>query len=200
MTEETKQKVFEPFFTTKDKGKGTGMGLATVYGIVKQNKAIVFVYSEPGKGTMFKIYWPTTEEKISTNIIENLTDKDLSGNEIILFVEDNEEIRNYAAASLKEFGYQVHVAENGAKALDLLINKKQKINLLVTDLVMPEINGKELSEKTKEALPDTKILFVSGYTDNHIVHSGELERDVNFLEKPYTVRNLLQKIRKILDG
>ncbi len=200
MTEEVRQKIFEPFYTTKEEGRGTGLGLATVYGIVKQNNGSIYVYSEPDKGTTFNIYWPSAGESEKSLQKKEESGYDLYGKEVILFVEDEKAVLDFATTTLREFGYQVHTSTNGAEALELIKSEKYKIDLLITDLVMPDMNGKELSEKIYALLPDIQVLFVSGYTDDHIVHSGELEKGVNFLQKPYTVRNLLQKIKAVLNG
>ena len=200
MTEEVKQKVFEPFFTTKEEGKGTGMGLATVYGIVKQNKGFVFVYSELGKGTAIKVYWPASEENISTISEKKYSDRELKGSELILFVEDDEEIRKYARESLEEYGYRVHVAENGVQAMEWLNRQATPPRLLITDLVMPRMNGKELSKRVRKRFPDIHVIIVSGYTDNYYVHRGELQEGIVFLHKPYSAKDLALKIRQAIDN
>jgi PAS domain S-box-containing protein len=199
MSNETKQKIFDPFFTTKDKGKGTGLGLSTVYGIVKQNNGSIYVYSEPGIGSVFKIYWPASKTKLTTKISEEIIESELQGNEIILLAEDDEEVRNFAFAALKDFGYLVYPVENGKKALNLVKNKNIKVDLLFTDMVMPDMNGKELSERIKEISPNICILFASGYADNYIINSGELDKNINFLQKPYSINMLLKKVREVLD-
>lgn len=199
MDEIIRQNIFEPFFTTKDRDKGTGLGLATVYGIVKQNNGSIYVYSEPGEGTAFKIYWPVSTEELSIPDSRLSGKKGLRGTETILFVEDDEEVRNFAVSTLEDFGYTVHSASNGAKALEYISRKKINADLLITDLVMPDMNGKELSKEISKIHPGIDILFASGYTDNHLVHSGELEKDVNFLPKPYTAQKLLKFVRMILD-
>ncbi len=199
MTEDVLQNIFEPFFTTKVRGKGTGMGLATVYGIVKQNNSSIFIYSEPGKGSTFKVFWPITNEKLSETDSKELSDSDLFGNEKIIFVEDDKHVNDFAFAALNDFGYDVHSSINGMHALKYLKEKNIKFDMLITDLVMPDMNGKELSENVLKLFPDIKILFTSGYTDNHLVNSGELEEGVNFLAKPYTAKSLLTFIRKILN-
>ena len=200
MSEEVRQKIFEPFFTTKDEGKGTGLGLATVYGIVKQNNGSIYVNSEADKGTIFNIYWPAVAESGEVKPRQEESNQDLFGKEIILFVEDEREVLDFASNALEEFGYQVYSASNGFEALEIVKSKKYQFDLLVTDLVMPDMNGKDLSEKIYAYLPDVQVLFVSGYADDSIVNSGELEEDLNFLQKPYSVRNLLQKVRTILNG
>ena len=198
MDEQTKEKVFEPFFTTKEKYKGTGLGLSMVYGIVKQNNGSVYVYSEPGEGTMFKIYWPATEEKKQTEKA-TVSDEILYGNETVLIVEDEEEVCRFASEALTSLGYNVYKADNGRVALELINNGSQKFDLIVTDLIMPELNGKEFIEKVRKFYPDVKVIYVSGYTDNHIVHNGMLEEGVNFIHKPYSVKTLASTVRIVLD-
>lgn len=198
MDEQTKQKVFEPFFTTKEKFKGTGLGLSMIYGIVKQNNSSIYVYSEPDEGTMFKIYWLATEEKNNGENTE-VGNKLLHGTEKILIVEDEKEVCLFASKSLTSLGYKVLKAENGRIALDLIKSKKPELDLIITDLVMPELNGKEFVDKARKILPDIKVIFVSGYTDNHIVHNGLLEEGVNFVQKPYSMKALATTVRKVLD-
>ena len=199
MNEETKSKIFEPFFTTKEMGQGTGLGLATVYGIVKQNKGDIYVYSEPEKGTTIKIYWHLTEEKKITDINEKTGKDTFTGYETILVVEDDMGVRNFTSEALKKFGYTVYEAPNGKKALELIKEKKIQMNLLLTDLVMPEMNGKELASKVKKMFPATEVLYTSGYTDNHIVHSGTLDEGINFIQKPFSIQALAKKVWEILD-
>jgi PAS domain S-box-containing protein len=198
MDEQTKLKVFEPFFTTKEKYKGTGLGLAMVYGIVKQNSGSVYIYSEPGKGSMFKIYWPVTEEESKAEDT-TVADENISGTESILVVEDEVEVCRFASEALKSLGYKVLNAVNGQLALDLIKNDKLKFDIIVTDLIMPELNGKEFIEKVKKIYQDVKVIYVSGYTDNHIVHDGLLEKDVNFIHKPYSLKKLAGMVRKVID-
>jgi PAS domain S-box-containing protein len=200
---ETKRKIFEPFFTTKAKGKGTGLGMSTVYGIVKQNNGCVYVYSEPGQGTSIKIYWPSTTGKESpeaTGKIEAKKD-DFTGRERILLVEDEESVRDFAAETLTDLGYEVFEAKNGKKALELIQEKKMdlKVDLLLTDLVMPEMNGRELAGKLKGMFPEIGILYASGYTYNQLIHNGALEEGVQLIHKPYSVRLLAEKVREVLD-
>ncbi|BCO08865.1 hypothetical protein GF1_12410 [Desulfolithobacter dissulfuricans] len=197
MTKETKRQIFEPFFTAKE--KGTGLGLSMVYGIVKQNNGSIYVYTEPDEGTMFKIYWPVCNEEVSLekNIHEETVK--LSSNETILLVEDDENVRNFASVTLESLGYKVYQASNGRIALDLIHSGECKFDLILTDLIMPEMNGKELVEQVKKILPESKVIYVSGYTDNHIVHNGLLEEGVKFLHKPYSVDSLAKIIRQVLD-
>lgn len=199
MNKEIKNSIFEPFFTTKSRNKGTGLGLATVYGIVKQNSGSIYVYSEPGMGTTFKIYWPTTDKELTIRDSSVFNRKALSGNESILVVEDDIQVLNFAKSTLQNFGYNVHSASSGKKALKIFKSGKIRFNLLFTDLVMPDMNGQELAAMTEKISPETKILFASGYTDNHLVHKGQLKENINFLSKPYSTKNLLKAIREILD-
>ncbi|MCK4942338.1 MAG: PAS domain S-box protein, partial [Candidatus Aminicenantes bacterium] len=199
MDEETKSKIFEPFFTTKEIDGSTGLGMATVYGIIKQNQGSIFVYSEPGQGTTIRIYWPSTKEKKVPELTEETSKGNLVGNETILVVEDDLGVRNFTNVVLKELGYTVFKASNGKKALDLIKKKKLQMDLVITDLIMPEMNGKELATALKKVYPEIRILYTSGYTNNHIVHSGVLDEDINFIHKPYSYQTLAQKVREILD-
>ena len=198
MDKETVNKIFEPFFTTKDKHKGTGLGLAVVYGIVKQNGGFISVYSELKKGTTIKIYWPAIKEEKNNELIE-IEDSLRYGNETILVVEDEKEVREVAVESLKSLGYKVFEAENGLKAVELLKKINEKIDVVITDIVMPELNGIELVKEAKKIFPDLKVIYTSGYTDNHIVHNGILEKDVFFLQKPFGLKELSDILKEILD-
>ena len=191
-------KIFEPFFTTKEQNKGTGLGLATVYGIVKQNNASIVVYSEPDQGTSFSIYWPVAESKIS-KVQQTTKSRVKKGSESILLVEDDRAVRDFSIQALESLGYKVYEAENGNMAIDLLKKKKLKPDLLITDIIMPGMDGKELSEKIKKLLPKARVIYTSGYTDNHIVTKGSLDKGIDFLEKPYSVSSLSSKVREVLD-
>ena len=195
-----KDKIFEPFFTTKDKIKGTGLGLSTVYGIVKQNNGSIYVYSEVGNGTTIKVYWPgvSPDSNVEQVAVEAKTVLP-KGNETILFVEDNDEVRQFTMRALQQLGYNVFEASNGEEALSILRNGHPRMDLLISDVIMPEMGGKELADKVCVIWPETKILFTSGYTDNHIVQSGKLQAGVNFIHKPYTIESLSAKIREVLD-
>ncbi|KAA3617160.1 MAG: PAS domain S-box protein [Calditrichaeota bacterium] len=199
MEQDVKDKIFEPFFTTKEQGKGTGLGLSTVFGIVKQNNGSIFVYSEPGRGTTFKIYWPTTMDWHKNEKNTHLSTTHLKGNETILIVEDDSNVREFADSTLVEFGYHVHSCSNGRDALNLIKNDSFDFDLLLTDVIMPDMNGKELSEKVSNLRPNLPIIFTSGYTDDHIVNTGELEKDINFLQKPFSVNALLKKIKDAIN-
>jgi PAS domain S-box-containing protein len=201
MSPGVKEHIFEPFFTTKEKGKGTGLGLSTVYGIVKQSGGYIWADSEPGCGTTFKIYLPRVEEEASIIRHREDTIHLLYGNETILLVEDEPSVRGLAVRVLREQGYTLLEAANGEEALHIVQEQDdKKINLLLTDVVMPQMGGKELAEKLKTLRPDIKVLFTSGYTDNAIVHHGVLEEGVNFIQKPFTPDALACKVRDVLDA
>lgn len=199
MEEKIREKVFEPFFTTKDKGLGTGLGMSTVYGIVKQNNGSIYAFSEPGLGTRIKIYWPATEEEKAPDETQALTKAAFLGQESILVVEDDEGVRNFVGKALNDLGYTVHEAINGKKALEILNQNGIKIDLIITDLIMPEMNGKELALEVGKILPKVRVLFTSGYTEDHIVNSGSLDRGIYFLQKPYSIQMLAKKVREVLD-
>jgi len=198
MDKETRDRIFEPFFTTKGLGKGTGLGLATVFGIVKQNNGFINVYSEPGQGTTFKIYLPRTESGVVEEAIA-VSSKNLMGNETVLLVEDEESILNLGTTILTQYGYTVLSAKSPSDALIMAKHSGEPIHLLVTDVVMPEMNGKELMERISAVRPGIKCLFMSGYTANAIAHHGVLDSGVHFLQKPFSVRHLAEKIREVLD-
>jgi hypothetical protein len=192
----TKARVFEPFFTTKGPGKGTGLGLSTVYGIAKQNNGYVWVYSEIGKGTTFKVYFPLSRAD-SQALVETVTPEgELTGDETVLLVEDEAALRDVATEFLEAKGYQVLSATNAAEALQICSNGK-KIDLLVTDLVMPGISGKELANRIFEKRPATHIVFMSGYTENHHL-VDDLEFPAEFLQKPFSLSTLAKTIRRAL--
>ena len=200
MDEKTKERVFEPFFTTKETGKGTGLGLSMVYGIIKQNGGSIFIDSEPNSGTTFKIYWPATEES-SNHSLEDERDNDiLAGNETILLVEDDNDVRELVSLALKNFGYNVIEAESGLKAIDLIHESDAAIDLMITDIIMPGINGKELASRLKDNISLNRVLFVSGYSQDHLLQNGSLQQGINFLQKPYPIDVLIKKVREILDS
>jgi len=200
MDKTVQDKIFEPFFTTKNVGEGTGLGMATVYGIVKQNRGSIYVYSEPSKGTTFKIYWPSASDGFGKTQKREFSKEVEKGQETILIVEDDENIRSFISTALESLGYQVITAINGHDALDKLDQAEQKIDLAITDVIMPAMGGKELADQLNIVAPDLKLLFTSGYTGNHIVHSGVLEEGVNFIQKPYSIKDFAKKIRQILDN
>jgi len=193
---EVRSRIFEPFFTTKDVGKGTGLGLATVYGMVKQGGGWIWVYSEPGRGTTFKIYLPRTDEPLSS--ITRVVGGDLHGSETILVVEDQIEVRTLAVSGLTTFGYEVHAAATGKEALTFCREFAGDLDLVVTDVVMPDMNGQEVARQVALLRPESRIVFMSGYTDDVIAHRGVLDAGVEYLQKPFTPESLARKIREIL--
>jgi PAS domain S-box-containing protein len=199
MDEATQRRVFEPFFTTKVSGKGTGLGLATVYGIVKQCDGSIWVYSEVGKGTTIKIYFPRTVEAVRESEPAPVVASEI-GTETILVVEDEDAIRSLVRDVLEEHGYTVLDAANGNGALKLLESHEGSVQLLLTDVVMPDMGGRELAERLHDSHPGMKVLFTSGYTDDAIVHYGVLDEGVNFIGKPYSVADLTHKVREVLDS
>ena len=199
MDKETQARIFEPFFTTKEKGKGTGLGLSTVFGIVKQSGGDIWVYSEPGRGTTFKIYLPRIEEAAEVARAEASPAIHVTGTETILLAEDEAGVRNLLRELLERQGYEVLEAKDGATAIELAGQHTGPIHLLLTDVVMPGMGGRELAEKVTALRKDVKVIYLSGYTDNAIVHHGVLESDLHFLQKPFTAMALGQKIRQVLD-
>ncbi len=200
MDEETKARIFEPFFSTKGPGKGSGLGLATVYGIIKQSGGNIWVYSEVGKGTVFKIYLPAVEQKASPRVRKSKTEPVRKGTETILLVEDEPALLEMVKTVLELQGYTVLQALNGPAALALSEKHGKAIELLVTDLVMPEMSGRELAERISASSPGTKVLFMSGYTDDVAIQAGDLQPGSEFIEKPFTPEGLAGKVRKILDA
>jgi nitrogen-specific signal transduction histidine kinase len=199
MSDQMQARIFEPFFTTKEVGKGTGLGLATVFGIVKQNGGNIWVYSEEGVGTTFKIYLPGIE--ISQQTTDKSTSDELPhGNETILIVEDDTGVRKLTKMVLQGQGFTVLEAKDGNAALQLAHHHTGSIHLLLTDVVMPGISGKALSQKLTQTYSHLKTLFMSGYTDNAVVNHGILDSNVAFLQKPFSPKALLYKVRTVLDS
>jgi PAS domain S-box-containing protein len=198
MDKETKEKIFEPFFTTKEVGKGTGLGLSMVYGIVKQHNGYINVYSELGKGTTFKIYLPLIKAEIKETKLTELAPS-IEGTEMILLAEDDEDVRTFTKAVLDEFGYTVIEAVDGQDAINKFMQNKDKIHLLLLDAIMPKKSGKDAYEKIKKLRPDTKALFMSGYSKDVLAKEGILEEGLNFVLKPVSPTNLLRKVREALD-
>ena len=185
MDEATKQRLFEPFFTTKDPGKGTGLGLSTVFGIVKQSGGSLEVYSEPARGSSVKIYFPRVDRPVMVEAAGGRR-QSRAGSETILLVEDDEMVRNLVRETLDREGYKVIGAADPIEAQHIADGYRGKIQLLITDVVMPRINGKELAKTLVERRPEMKVLYMSGYTDSAIVNSGILQKEVAFLQKPFT--------------
>jgi len=195
--EEIQKEIFEPFFSTKGEF-GIGLGLATVYGIVNQHKGDILVYSEPGIGTSFKVYLPISEQVVEEKRkLQNLS-PDFGGTETILVVEDNEQVKELTETILTSLGYTVLTADNGSDALDILLDYTSPVHLLLTDVIMPGINGKELYEKSLLLFKDLKVLFMSGYADNAIARHNVIDAEANFIQKPFSTNGLAKKIREIL--
>ncbi|MEW6127413.1 MAG: response regulator [Acidobacteriota bacterium] len=199
MNAETKSRIFEPFFTTKPSGQGTGLGLATIYGIVKQSEGHIWVYSEPSQGTTFKIYLPHLPETIAEVEPSEQPAQTSAGQETILIVEDDDSLRVLGRKILTASGYKVLEAMNGNEALALVEEFKESIDLVVTDVVMPHMSGRELAHRINALAPKIKILHTSGYTDHAIMQHGVLGKGTFFLQKPYTIESLTRKVREVLD-
>ncbi|MFH2093292.1 MAG: PAS domain S-box protein [Pseudomonadota bacterium] len=199
MDKEILDNLFEPFFTTKGVGEGTGLGLATVYGIVKQNKGFINVYSEPNKGTTFRIYFPRHAKKDLPKQKPESKETDAAGCETILLVEDEEAILEIMTMMLDGLGYTVLAASNPTKAVEIGRSHKNKIDLLITDVVMPGMNGRDLAKRIAELFPTLKCLFMSGYTANVIAHHGILDQGVRFIQKPFSRQEFAKKVREVLD-
>ena len=200
MDAETQARIFEPFFTTKEAGKGTGLGLATVYGVVKQSGGYIWVYSEVGQGSTFKIYLPQVAEEVEAPVVDQQAPASTAGTETILFVEDEQSVRELVRDYLCGMGYEVLDASDGMDALEIALAHKSPIDILITDVVMPRLSGRDLAAKLSARWPSLKVLFISGYTDDTIVRHGVLEGGVAFLQKPFNLNALSEKIREILKG
>jgi signal transduction histidine kinase/ActR/RegA family two-component response regulator len=198
MDKETQARIFEPFFTTKEKGKGTGLGLSTVYGIIKQSGGYVLVQSELGHGTTFRIYLPRVEESAEPVGTVRISQPQHGGSETVLLVEDEESVRQLVRETLELRGYNVLEAENGEAALQIVTHHAEPIHMLITDVVMPGMSGRELSARLCATHPQTKVLYLSGYTEDAIVHEGVLEAGTAFLQKPFTLQMLSRKVREVL--
>jgi two-component system cell cycle sensor histidine kinase/response regulator CckA len=194
----TQARIFEPFFTTKDKGKGTGLGLSTVFGIVKQSGGSIWLYSEPGRGTTFKVFFPCVDEP--SDLVQVFDSPlTLRGTETILLVEDDDQVRAVTSGLLQRNGYQVIEARNAGEAL-LQSERQEHIDLLLSDVVMPRMSGPELAKRLGTTRPDMKVLCMSGYTDDSIVRHGVLKATMAFLQKPITMASLTAKVREVLDA
>jgi PAS domain S-box-containing protein len=199
MDEKTRSNIFEPFFTTKEKGKGTGLGLSTVYGIIKQSGGYIWVYSEQNIGSTFKIYLPQVNAAVDEASPAETAPVNLEGKETILLVEDNADVREVSEQILAEFGYKIFAAANGNKAFDIVAKGKHHIDLMITDVVMPGMSGRELVDKLTEQGHDIKVLYLSGYANESVIQQGILQRNMEFLPKPFGTETLLKKVREVLD-
>jgi len=199
MDQKTKSRIFEPFFTTKEPGKGTGLGLATVFGIVKQSNGHITVYSEPGIGTTFRIYLPKVATDCDSQINEQPQPPSRRGTETVLVVEDEGIVRNLTCRILRAQGYEVLEATNGKDALAICNRHPEPIHLILTDVVMPEMSGRQLCGHLRDRQNQAKVLFMSGYTDDAVVRHGILEAETNFIQKPFSPTALVRKVRDVLD-
>jgi signal transduction histidine kinase len=197
---ETRKHMFEPFFTTKERGKGTGLGLSMVFGIVKQSGGNIWVYSEPGKGTSFKIYFPRVYESLEEAAKRPATDVLPRGSETILVVEDEAMIREIISLTLADHGFSVLLAQDGEEAFRICSGHKGPIHLLLSDVILPKMSGREAAHQLISQRPDMRVLYMSGYTANAIVHHGVLEPGLAFLQKPFSPAALLAKVREILSA
>jgi len=200
MTPAVQERIFEPFFTTKATGEGTGLGLATVYGIVKQHRGNIFVYSEPGKGTTIKIYLPTVGKTIDENALPPERSPLPQGTETILVVDDDPGIRRLVVATLRPLGYIVLEAGSGEEALQVAADETGPIDLLLTDVIMPGISGRLLAERLTPSRPEMRVVYMSGYTGNAIADKGILLPGIHFINKPLVPTALARRLRAILDG
>jgi CheY-like chemotaxis protein len=200
MSNEVKAHIFEPFFTTKDPEKGTGLGLSTVYGIVKQSDGYLLVESEVGKGTSFKTYFPQLEGACVTPALVASIPAVPGGVETVLLVEDEESLRNLALGCLQTCGYKVLEAKDGRDALEVASRYRGTIHLLLTDVIMPGISGRELADRLTQVRPELKVLYMSGYTHDLVTQRGILASGSELLQKPFAINALLNKVREMLEG
>ena len=198
MDSETRRHIFEPFFTTKERGKGTGLGLATVYGMVKQSGGDIWVYSELGKGTTFKLYFPRVSEPVSESADVDADQPKARGSETVLVVEDEQAVRDLTVKMMRQLGYHVLAAASGAEAIEISKAHTGQIALLLTDVVMPGMSGRQVADILAKTRPEIRVLYLSGYTENTMVHHGVLEEGVSFLPKPFSREVLAKKVREIL--
>ena len=200
MDAKTRKRIFDPFFTTKGVGKGTGLGLSMAYAILKQHNGYIKVYSEPGEGTVFKIYLPLGEETPSTDGKSENVVPVKGGKETILIAEDDDSLRKLNKITLESFGYRVIVAKDGEEAISKFMENRERISLVLLDMVMPKKNGKEVSEAIRKANPRMKVLFSSGYSEDIVKNDELTAAGFDFIHKPFHSRDLLMKVREILDN
>jgi two-component system, cell cycle sensor histidine kinase and response regulator CckA len=199
MDQSTQSRIFEPFFTTKGQGKGTGLGLSTVYGIVKQSGAAISVTSAPNAGTTFEVRFPRTDGFALAQSAESVAGAALSGTETILLVEDDSSVRDLVERVLRSRGYHVLAAQHGGDALQLASGTVRGVDMVLTDVVMPSMSGRELVEALQVARPALRVLYMSGYTDDEIIRRGLHDPGISFIQKPFTADNLAMQVRKVLD-
>jgi len=199
MNAETQSRIFEPFFTTKELGRGTGLGLSTVYGIVKQSGGHIWVYSEPGRGTTFKIYFARVDDPAESLPPPDKSTAPQRGHESILLVEDDSQVRELTRSVLASCGYSVVVAENAQAVAEICARHSQPIQLLLTDVVMPGITGREVADRVIARWSGARVLYMSGYAANSVVHQGVLDNGIFFITKPFTPSALASKVREVLD-
>lgn len=203
MDKQTQTRIFEPFFSTKPKGKGTGLGLSTVFGIVQQSGGNIWVYSEAGKGTTFRVYLPRTLDQHVTQHVSQMAAPApvvLHGTETVLLAEDEDQVRDVASGVLQRYGYHVLEARNAGEALLTCEAHPGTIHLLLTDVVMPQMSGRQLAERLAKVRPEMTVLFMSGYTENAIVHHGILDSGISYLQKPFTPETLVRRVRQVIDS
>jgi CheY-like chemotaxis protein len=200
MTRETQRRLFEPFFTTKETGKGTGLGLSTTYGIVKQSRGYIWVYSELGRGTTFNVYLPRAPQDVPAPAVNPVTATPVkSASETVLLVEDEAGVRHLAKRILDNAGYRVLEAANGDDAERLFMHHADSIDLVVTDVIMPGCGGPELLSRLKVQVPDLRVLYMSGYTEQAAAHKAGIDRGLPFVQKPFTAAELVRHVREALD-
>jgi CheY-like chemotaxis protein len=200
MDKETQSRIFEPFFTTKEKGKGTGLGLSTVYGIVKQSGGYIFAQSELGSGSTFRIYLPRVADPPGQPGLAKHTQAPSGGSETVLLVEDEDSVRELVRETLQSKGYTVMEACDGINGMKVAETHHGKIDILITDVVMPGMSGRELAQRVSASRPTIKVLYLSGYTEDAIIHEGVLDPGTAFLQKPFTLQALARKVRDVLHG
>jgi CheY-like chemotaxis protein len=200
MDEATLKRLFEPFFTTKPPGRGTGLGLATVYGIVKQSQGSIWVYSEPGRGATFKIHLPAATCPLDAPAEPEIDAQACRGDEAVLVLEDHAEVRRVIVDTLRRHGYTVTAAGTSADALAIARDRQRPLDLLLTDLVLPDVNGWELADRILAERPGTPVLYMSGYTETSVIRDAVLDRAVAFMQKPFNAGMLLRHVRTVLDG